>query len=556
MIREREGTEVTGVTGRPEVAATGDGAGRMAREQAALRKVAELVARAEPAGEVFRLVATEAAGLLDGQATTLTRFEGDAELVVVASHDGPAPVGARITFRPHTLPDLVRREAVLVRVDDYTRERDADLAAAFGLTAAVAAPIALGGEVWGMLTATSATGPLPPGTGGRLDQFTQLVAAALGNSQARSDLRALVEEQGALRRVAELVARGAAPTEVFVAVTEEASALLGDLPMALMLYDDAGALVVATSNCPAPVGLHIPRSAGTAVERLFRTNRPAHVDTYEGTPLAVVAREVGIHSTTAVPIAVEGRVRAMLVASNTEPLTRDGVEARLAQFADLAAVGIANAETKAKLTASRARVVATADETRRRLQRDVHDGAQQRLVHTIIALRLARDTVADGSPAVELLDEALANAERANDELRDVVHGILPASLTRGGLRAGLESLVADLAVPVELDVTAPRLPAATETTAYFVVAEALTNVVKHAGASSAHVQVDVDGTTLAVEVRDDGVGGADPARGTGLVGLLDRVDAADGTLTVTSPGSVGTTLRATLPLPRRPRPG
>ncbi|MDT7742152.1 MAG: hypothetical protein QOE59_1230 [Actinomycetota bacterium] len=244
-------------------------------------------------------------------------------------------------------------------------------------------------------------------------------------------------------------------------------------------------------------------------------------------------------------------------------MTRSGVETRLTQFAELAAVAIANAETTAKLTASRARVVATADETRLRLQRDVHDGAQQRLVHTIIALKLARDALADWSPATDLVDEALANAERANSELRDIVHGILPASLTRGGLRAGLESLVADLTFPVDLRVTAPRLPTATETTAYFVVAEALTKMVKHAQAHHARVQVNLDGDTLAIEVYDDGVGGADPTRGTGLIGLRDRVDAAEGALAITSPASHGTTLQVTLPVtstvygraqPRSPR--
>ena len=521
---------------------------RLGREQAALRRVAELVAHGAPATDVFGAVAAEAAGLLDGQATTLTRFDGDGALVVVAAPAGPAPVGEQIAFGPDTLPDRVLRTGDVVRVDDYTGQPDAELAASFGLGAAVSAPVTVAGEVWGMLTATSGDRPLPQDTGPRLEQFARLVAAALGTSQARSDLRALAAEQAALRRVAELVARGTASDEVFVAVTNEASALFGDLPVALMLYDDTGAVVVATCHCPAPVGLHVPFSAGTAVDRLYRTGRPAHVDTYEGTPMASIAREAGIASTTAVPITVEGRVRATLVSSNTLPATRDAVEARLTQFADLAAVAIANADARAKLTASRARVVATADETRRRLQRDVHDGAQQRLVHTIIALKLARDALATGSSAADLVDEALANAERANAELRDLVHGILPGSLTRGGLRAGIESLVADIAVPVDVGVAAPRLPAATETTAYFVVAEALTNVVKHAGARRAHVQVDLEGDDLLIEVHDDGVGGADPTLGTGLVGLLDRVDAAEGSLAITSPVGIGTTVRATLP--------
>ena len=527
---------------------------RLGREQAALRRVAELVAHGAPATDVFGAVADEAAGLLDGQATTLTRFDGDAALVVVAAPAGPAPVGAHIAFGRDTLPDRVLRTAHVVRVDDYTGQPDAELAASFGLGAAVSAPVLVAGEVWGMLTATSSDHPLPRDTGPRLEQFARLVAAALATSQARSDLRALAAEQAALRRVAELVARGTASDQVFVAVTDEASALLDDLPVALMLYDDTGAVVVATCHCPAPVGLHVPFSAGTAVDRLYRTGRPAHVDTYEGTPMAGIAREAGIVSTTAVPITVEGRVRATLVSSNTLPATRDAVEVRLTQFAELAAVAIANADARAKLTASRARVVATADETRRRLQRDVHDGAQQRLVHTIIALKLARDALVPGSSAADLVDEALANAERANAELRDLVHGILPGSLTRGGLRAGIESLVADIAVPVDVAVSAPRLPAATETTAYFVVAEALTNMVKHAGARRARVQVDLDGDDLLIEVRDDGVGGADPTLGTGLVGLLDRIDAAEGSLAITSPAGSGTTLRATLPCGPRPR--
>lgn len=219
------------------------------------------------------------------------------------------------------------------------------------------------------------------------------------------------------------------------------------------------------------------------------------------------------------------------------------------QFAELAGAAIANAENKAKLTTSRARVVATADETRRRLQRDVHDSAQQRLVHTIIALKLARDAIAAGRPSNALVDEALVNAERASRELRDVVRGILPAALTRGGLRSGLESLLADLVLPVDLRVTAPRCAAVTELTAYFVVAEALTNVVKHARATRAAVSVTVDGDTLVVEVRDDGIGGADAGRGTGLLGLVDRVDAVGGTLTLTSPPTGGTVLLVHLPL-------
>jgi signal transduction histidine kinase len=526
-----------------------DGLRALADERAALLRVAELAARAAPPADIFAAVVTEASRLLRGQPTTLTRFDTDRELVVVASHEGPAPVGDRIAFEPDTLPDRVLRRAAVVRVDDYADEPDAVLAASYGLAAAVAVPVTVAGAVWGMVTATDPARPLPLDTERPLEQFAQLVAAAVGNSQARAELTILADEQAALRRVAELVASGAPPQQVFDAVTAEASALLGDLAVALMLYDDVGAVVVATCNCPAPVGLHVPFSAGTAVDRMFVTGRPAHVDSYENTPLADVARAAGITSTTAVPITVEGRVRAALVSSDTVPTTRAAVEIRLGQFAELAAVAIANAETRAKLTASRARVVATADETRRRLQRDVHDGAQQRLVHAVIALKMARTTVEGGSAAARLVDEALTNVERASSELRDIVHGILPRSLTHGGLRLGLESLVADLALPVDMQVTTPRLPAGVETTAYFVVAEALTNAVKHSQAGEVSLNVDLDGDNLVIKIRDDGVGGAEPARGTGLTGLLDRVDAAGGVLTIASPTGEGTAIRAELPV-------
>lgn len=490
----------------------------LADEQTALRRVAELVARGVTASELFDTVAVEASRLLDGQAMTLTRFEGDRELVVVADRGGPAPPGTQISFEALTLPDWVRREGRVVRVDDYTRERDAQLAAEFGLAAAVAAPIAVEGEVWGMLTATSDAGPIPAGVEGRLQEFAKLVSAALANSQARADVQALADEQAALRHVAELVARGAPLDEVFAAVATEASKLLGETATALLRYDsDDVATAVATCNSPAP---------------------PADL-----------ARQPSVGAGVGVPITVEGRVWGSLSASTPGRAVPAGTEEGLAQLAELAAAAIANAENKAKLTASRARVVATADETRRRLQRDLHDGAQQRLVHTLITLRRAKDAAAAGQAAAGLIDEALDYAERANRELRDLVRGILPASLTRGGLVTAVESLVSDIPIPIDTHVATPRLPTHTETTAYFIVAEALTNVVKHAHASHGTVTVRLEHHTLSIEVRDDGSGGANPAHGTGLTGLLDRIEASDGALTITSPPQIGTRLHATLPI-------
>jgi signal transduction histidine kinase len=212
------------------------------------------------------------------------------------------------------------------------------------------------------------------------------------------------------------------------------------------------------------------------------------------------------------------------------------------------ATAIANAEAQRELAASRARIVAATDEERRRVVRDLHDGAQQRLVHTVITLKMARralENEQDDTPA--LLTEALDNATRATNELRELAHGILPEVLTRGGLRAGVDTLASRMPVPVEIDVSVGRLPAAVEATAYFVVAEALTNVLKHAQAQQATVRASVDDGMLNIEVCDDGIGGANPG-GNGLVGIEDRVSALGGRLWIESAAGGGTVVSARLP--------
>jgi signal transduction histidine kinase len=303
---------------------------------------------------------------------------------------------------------------------------------------------------------------------------------------------------------------------------------------------------MASTQSPSSYGARVETVPGGVTEQVLRTRHPARVPSPTTTPSGQSAPADGIR--VAVPITVEGHVWGLL-GSTAETMPQDA-EDRLTSFAELAAASIANAETRDKLTASRARVVATADETRRRLQRDVHDSAQQRLVHTVITLKLAREAIANGESAADLVDEALENAQRANSELRDVVHGILPAALSRRGLLAGLESLVVDFSLPVALDADIPRLPTDLETTAYFVAAESLTNAVKHARATATGVRLGVRGSMLTVEIWDDGVGGADPGRGSGLTGLLDRVEASDGTLRITSTAGGGTTVVATLPIP------
>ena len=240
----------------------------------------------------------------------------------------------------------------------------------------------------------------------------------------------------------------------------------------------------------------------------------------------------------------------MAASNSREQALAPDAEVRLTSFTELVATAIANTEAHSEVAASRARVVAAADEERRRMIRDLHDGAQQRLVHTVITLKLARRAFENESNDVPaLVVEALEQAEEATDELRELVHGILPADLTGGGLRRAVESLAARVPLPVENDVAVGRLPAAIEATVYFVVAEALTNVAKHAHAHHAAVTARTEDGIVSVEVRDDGVGGA-RADGGGLIGLADRLAALHGTLRVDSPAGGGTLVAAAIPLP------
>jgi signal transduction histidine kinase len=371
------------------------------------------------------------------------------------------------------------------------------------------------------------------------------------------ELHVLAEEQAALRRVATLVARGAPPEKVFAAAVEEVGRVLPVDLVSMGRYESDRAVVyLASWGTPGdfvPIGRPLMLGGNNLSTIVFETGCPARIDTYGDAsgPVGLAVREGGVRSAAGTPIMVEGRLWGMMAAgsSRTDPLPAD-TEARLAAFTELLATAIANAEARTEVAASRARIVAAADEERRRVVRDLHDGAQQRLVHTIITLKLASNALQradDGAP--ELVAEALAQAERANVELRELAHGILPAVLTRGGLGAGVDALASRMPVPVEIDVSVDRLPAAIEATAYFVVAEALTNVVKHARAGHAKVTARIRDGRLAIRVRDDGVGGARPD-GRGLIGLEDRLAALDGELQVDSPAEGGTLVAAAIPLP------
>jgi signal transduction histidine kinase len=537
------------------------GINQLIGEQAALRRVATLVARGVDQSEVFDAIVSEA-GDLFGEEAWLVRYATDGTAAIIAHRAASDELGLAGRAIPMDgSVSLVRRSGRPARVDSYAglTGPGADFARRVGIVACAAAPLIVQGTPWGALALVSRGPALAAGIQDRLAQFAGLAATAVANAQSRAELRSVADEQAALRRVAELVARGAATRQVFDQVTLEAGRLLGDIPTTLQRYERSGTEVVimaqsrpkelGRSEPRFTVGARVPVAGETARARVWRTGRAARIDTYDGVAGAEVL-PAGIGANVSVPIHVEGRLWGVLSASSPGPPLPAGTEERLTRFCELAGAAIANAESRAALTASRARIVASADEARRRLARDVHDGAQQRLVHALLRLKQARAGLADtDSPTAKRLDESLVQVQAANAQLRELAHGILPAALARGGLRDGVQSLSRHTPLPVDAEVLVGRLPEPVETTAYFVIAEALTNVVKHAGAGRARVRVDTVGDRLEVEVSDDGRGGADPAGGSGLTGLIDRVEAVGGIMSVRSRLGAGTTLSIVLPI-------
>ena len=374
--------------------------------------------------------------------------------------------------------------------------------------------------------------------------------------RSEASLSQLAEEQAALRRVATLVAEGAAPTAVFDAVAAEMEGLLHADGVTLSRYEPGSEVtVVAHRGSDArrvPPGSRVRHEGENVTTMVRRSERPARMESYAGThgAIAELVHNLGVRATVGAPVVVDGLLWGVVIANwRGEESPPAGTEERMAQFAQLLDTAIANADSRDQLTASRARLLTAADEARRRVVRDLHDGAQQRLVHTIVMLKLAQRALREKDEEAEsLVGAALEQAEQGHTELRELAHGILPAVLTRGGLGEGVRSVVGRLDLPVQVDVPAERFPAEIEASAYFIVAEALTNVVKHANAGRAEVRASVEDGMLHVEVRDDGIGGADPG-GHGLVGIADRATALGGRLKIENPVGGGTLVAATLPL-------
>jgi signal transduction histidine kinase len=542
------------------------GLARLAEEQAALRRVATLVARGMPQEEVFTAVVEEVGRLLPVEYAQMGRYELDGTVTFVATWGRAGsvfPAGTRLMLWGKNLARMVFETGRPARIDSYA-DASGPLAVALrerGVRWSVGTPIMVEGRLWGLMAAGSIVERrLPPDTEARLAQFTELLATAIANAESRAGLARLAEEQAALRRVATLVARGASPNGVFAAVVEEVARLLPVEYAHMGRYEPDGPVVSVTSLSRTspffPVGSLWMLGGNNLATLVFETRRPARIDGSPAGdaagPIGVAIRERGGRSAVGTPVIVDGRLWGVMVAGSSleHPLPAD-TECRLASFTELLATAIANAESGAALAASRARIVAAADETRRRIERDLHDGAQQRLVSLGLELRAAQAAV---PPQLGELEGGLSRVAEGLttvlDELREIARGIHPAILSEGGLEPALKALARRSAVPVELDLRAKRrLPDQVEVAAYYVVSEALTNAAKHAQASVVHVELEARDATVRLAIHDDGVGGADPVQGSGLVGLTDRIDALGGTLELTSPTGSGTTLRIEIPL-------
>jgi signal transduction histidine kinase len=376
------------------------------------------------------------------------------------------------------------------------------------------------------------------------------------NSMAESlqhhvgELARLNDEQAALRRVATLVARGNPSDEVFAAVAQEVGLVLGaEITRLLRFEADGTATVTATwlrAGERLPTGSRIAIT-NTVAAPVRETGKPARI-TEESPP----ELPGSTYSAVGAPIMVGGSAwGAMTALSRADHPLPDVAAARIAEFTDLVGTAVANAQARADLVASRARIVAASDEARRRIERNLHDGIQQRLVSLALRLRMVESSVSDSAGDVRTdLTEFNAGLLEAVDELREVARGIHPAILSEGGLVAAVKAVARRCPIPVALDLRVEtRLPPSVEIAAYYSVAEALTNAAKYANASAVELTAAVRDARLFVVIRDDGVGGADPSRGSGLIGLIDRIEAVDGTLTLISPPGRGTTLQMELPV-------
>ena len=552
-------TAIANAKSRAEVAASETRARGLADEQAALRRVATLVAHESSPDEIFAVVAEEVAEVLHVPIVALARYQPDGSAIEIVAgwseSEFPIPIGTPLlldgpshiaevweTGRPARLEDSADLPGQVVEA-----MRQA------GLRSGAASPIIVEGKVWGAM-GVGLPGELPVGIEARLADFTELVSTAIANSEARQSLRMLLAEQASLRRVATLIAEGANAVEIFASVAREVAEVF-DVRLVTVCRHESDAVVVLASlgipELPAGSGWSLDISGLPAT--IHETCRPARiVDFSAAVGLDALARDAGVRTAVGVPIIVEGAVWGSInVATADDGRLPGDAEVRLARFTALVATAVSNATMSAELAASRARVIAAADETRRRIERDLHDGAQQQLVTLALGLRFTGATIPAGLD--DLRTEIGSYADRLTgviDELREMSRGIHPALLTEGGLSPALKALARRATVPVKLDVRCNhRLPDGLEAAAYYITSEALTNTAKHADASGVQIDLRLEEDTLHLSIVDDGVGGADPSGGSGLLGLKDRVDALGGAIQIVSPAGGGTRLDVAIPV-------
>ena len=555
---------------------------QLADEQAALRRVATLVARQPAAGQVLASVTEEVGRLLRAGCTQMLVYEGEGTAMAVAGwvdadvRGCGIPVGTRLPVEADDLAGFVLRRRLATRMNSGALAEGGPIAGHVrrcGLRSATASPIKVEGRLWGVMIAGWPAPEPPVDAESRIAEFTQLVATSIANAQARAEVVRLAEVQAALRRVATLVAKGEEPSVIFTQVAKEITRISHvDNAFVMRFEPDGTATVIATSgSAPGrmPVGSNWSLEGDSVTAKVFRTGRPARMNSYRhasgpiaaalpshefssvGAPIVISDRLWG--AATAVSATRTGELPADAEAMRSGGLPADSEE-RIANFADLIAIAISNADARAQLTASRARVVVAADEARRRLERDLHDGIQQGLVSLALTLREAEAMAPPEPPALPAAIAGVVDGlTAALDELREISRGLHPAMLSEGGLEYALKALVRRSGVPATLSMRVEgRLPERVEVPAYYIVSEALTNAAKHTRASVVDVDVEAANGVVRIAVRDDGVGGADLEQGSGLIGLVDRVEAAGGEITITSPPGEGTSLLAILPLTTR----
>jgi signal transduction histidine kinase len=372
------------------------------------------------------------------------------------------------------------------------------------------------------------------------------------------ELARIAQEQAVLRQVATLAAGPSSSSALFGSVAEEIGDLFTvDLVLLIRYHPDATAEVVGSwrrTDDPVPVGTRSPLGGDNLTSRIAKTSAPSRMANYrdDGSEITRTALSVGTRGSAGAPILVGDSLWGSIIVQSKvgRPLPGD-METRLSQFTELVALAIASAEARSELTASRARIVVAADATRRQIERDLHDGAQQRLVSLGLELRATEAALpVDRTDLQARLAETVRGLQEVVEGIQEISRGIHPAILSRGGLGPAVRALARRSPVPVELDVRGDRrMSEQVEVAAYYVVSEALTNVAKHADASVVSISLVFDDHAVQLTIADDGVGGADPGGGSGLVGLSDRIEALGGTFDVVSPTGAGTTLAMAIPL-------